>query len=183
MSTLSNAARVRLLYGHAGILEDDVPSAIAHAMARLDGRQLEAVELVVAAAIQNTARVFLESTAEPMSGLEDLRAKVAAVEALRDQWEADDENDNFTMGEAATALDAALKVDAELDDDDVQQILEQWRTGNPPAFVVDLVEPHLSTDPACQMYEPPTTPEQVARIAEARGRQCRLCVPAAEAGQ
>lgn len=61
---LPNHARVSLIVALAGVDERELHSSHSHALARLDGKQLDAVELLIAAAVQNTSRTFLESSVE-----------------------------------------------------------------------------------------------------------------------
>jgi hypothetical protein len=65
IETLPNHTRVHLLLAAGNVDERKLSADQRNALARLDRRQLAAVELVVQAAVMETCRVFLESTAAP----------------------------------------------------------------------------------------------------------------------
>lgn len=69
---LPNHTRVKLILGDAGVDEFALSADARNALARLDRRQLAVVELVVRAAVFQTARVFLEATADPADELGDV---------------------------------------------------------------------------------------------------------------
>lgn len=68
---LSRRVRLDLTLGMAGVTRDDVHATYLRTLDKFTLTQLEVVELLVAVAVQNTCRVFLESAAAHDDALDE----------------------------------------------------------------------------------------------------------------